>query len=60
MLCVIWFGFHAGAAHKPRLELSFTSHDFGPRFVHQAGMAPTVVKLRARNADKQDLSFEIG
>ena len=52
--------FYAGAAHKPRLELSFTSHDFGPRFIYQAGMAPFVVKLRACNADKQDLSFEIG
>ena len=58
MHCVWYFG--AGAAHKPRLELGFTSHDFGPRFVHHSGMAPSVVKLRACNADKQDLSFEIG
>ena len=50
----------AGAAQRPKLELSFRSHDFGPRFVHQAGMAPTVVRLRARNADSQELSFDIG
>ena len=49
-----------GAACKPRLELSSTTVDFGPCFVHQAGMAASTARLRALNADTQDISFDIG
>jgi hydrocephalus-inducing protein len=47
-----------GRGHKPKLDLSFMSHDFGVCHVHQHGMAPNTAVLRARNDDTQDISFD--
>lgn len=47
-----------GEGHKPRLNLSWYSHDFGPCFVHEPGMAPNTAVLRARNDDKAEISFD--
>lgn len=48
-----------GAGYKPRLHLSFTSHDFGPVHVWRPGMQAAVSVLRARNDEAQAVSFEV-
>lgn len=48
-----------GAGYKPRLALSFLSHDFGPVLVWRPGMEPAVATLRASNEDRQPVSFEV-
>jgi hypothetical protein len=48
-----------GTGYRPRLRLSFQSHNFGPVHVWRPGMAPAVAVLVARNDDEQPVSFEV-
>lgn len=48
-----------GSGYRPRLALSWHSHDFGPVHVWRAGMAPATAVLTARNGDEQPVSFEV-
>jgi hypothetical protein len=48
-----------GTGYRPRLNLSFHSHDFGPVHVWREGMEPAVAVLRAKNDDAQPVSFEV-
>ncbi|KAK9824158.1 hypothetical protein WJX72_008157 [[Myrmecia] bisecta] len=50
----------SGVGHKPKLDFSFYTHDFGLCFLHQPGMQPREVILQARNDDKQEISFDLG
>lgn len=47
-----------GAGHKPRLDLSFTSHDFGPCPLWQPGMTQASKVLRLTNHDAQPVSVD--
>lgn len=47
-----------GKGHKPRLDLSFLSHDFGPCLVWQPGMRAATKVLRLTNNDSQPLSVD--
>jgi hydrocephalus-inducing protein len=49
----------AGCGYKPKLDLSFHNHDFGPCTIWQQGMEPVTVQLRARNDDKQVINFDV-
>ena len=49
----------SGSGYKPRLDLSFLQHDFGPCTVWQQGMEPIRAVLKARNDDKQNISFDV-
>lgn len=49
----------SGSGYKPRLNLNFHHHDFGPVHVWQQGMDVTKVVLHARNDDKQQCSFDV-
>lgn len=46
-----------GEGHKPRLNLSWYQHDFGPAYMHEPGMPETTAVLRARNDDQHEISF---
>jgi hypothetical protein len=48
-----------GCGYKPKLDLSFHTHDFGPCTIWQQGMEPVTVQLRARNDDKQVINFDV-
>jgi hypothetical protein len=48
-----------GTGYRPRLRLSFHSHDFGPVHLWQQGMEAAVAVLRAANEDDQPVSFEV-
>ena len=48
----------SAVGHKPKLQFSFASHDFGPTFLYQQGMAAKTVMLKATNNDKQEISFD--
>lgn len=48
-----------GTGYRPRLNLSFHSHDFGPVHVWRPGMEAAVAVLRAKNDDAQPVSFEV-
>ena len=49
----------SGASYKPRLHLSFTSHDFGPCHVWQQGMSPARAALVIENRDQQPVSYDV-
>jgi hydrocephalus-inducing protein len=48
----------SGVAHRPKLNFSFVSHDFGPTFLAEPGLDPSQVVLLARNDDVQEVSFD--
>ena len=45
-----------GRGLSPRLGLSFTSKDFGPCFVHRAGMPVTTATLELKNNDSKEMT----
>ena len=45
-----------GRGLSPRLGLSFTAKDFGPCFVHRAGMPVTTASLELKNNDSKEMS----
>ncbi|CAG9464033.1 unnamed protein product [Pedinophyceae sp. YPF-701] len=47
-----------GEGHKPKLDLSFYRHNFGPQFVREEGIAPSQVLLRMTNRDDQEVSVD--
>lgn len=47
-----------GAGHKPRLDLSFVSHDFGCCALWQPGMAAARKSLRLTNNDAQPVAVD--
>lgn len=47
-----------GAGHKPRLDLSFTSHDFGCCALWQPGMTASSKVLRLTNNDTQPVAVD--
>lgn len=47
-----------GTGHKPRLDLSFMSHDFAACPVFQTGMTPSSKLLRLSNSDTQPISVD--
>ena len=44
--------------HKPKLDLSFYSHNFGPQFIVEQGVRPAKAVLRATNNDSKEISFD--
>ena len=49
----------SGQGHRPKLDFSLFSYDFGPRFVHARGMEPNEFMLRTTNNDDIDISYDI-
>ncbi len=47
-----------GAGHKPRLDVSFLSHDFGTCAVWQAGMQPASKAIKLTNNDSQPIAVD--
>jgi hydrocephalus-inducing protein len=47
-----------GKGHKPRLDLSFLSHDFGPCPLWQPGMTAASKPLRLTNHDSQPVAVD--
>lgn len=50
----------SGAGHRPKLFMSFFSHDFGAVYEHADGAAPHLVELKLRNDDARDISVAVG
>ncbi|KAJ9512718.1 hypothetical protein QJQ45_019009 [Haematococcus lacustris] len=48
----------SGKGHKPRLDLSFLSHDFGARPLWQPGMSSASQTLRLTNRDTQPVAVD--
>lgn len=48
----------SGTGHKPNLNLSFTSFDFGPCALWQPGVAPTTKALKLTNTDTQPIAVD--
>lgn len=49
----------SGLGVKPLLDFSFFEHNFGPCFLHSKGDDPARVSLCVKNADKQEISFDM-
>ncbi|QDZ25387.1 hypothetical protein HOP50_17g79270 [Chloropicon primus] len=49
----------SGVGYKPRLDFSFTSHDFGPCFIYQDGMKLEQANLVIVNQDERDVSIDL-
>ncbi|XP_071959113.1 hydrocephalus-inducing protein homolog isoform X2 [Antedon mediterranea] len=47
-----------GSCVSPSLHFSFTRHDFGPCFIHRAGMPTHTVLLTITNKDNKDISLD--
>lgn len=44
--------------HRPRLDLSTFSHNFGPQLIVEGGVRPARAVIRATNNDKKEISFD--
>ena len=49
----------SGVGYKPRLDFSFTQHDFGACFVHEEGMRAEQQVLVITNQDERDVSVDL-
>jgi len=53
------YNLHLNAVgHRPNLKFSFHSFDFGPAFVHQAGMPPRTQTLTISNEDEKPFAID--
>eukprot|EP00884_Botryococcus_braunii_P008669 jgi/Botrbrau1/17803/Bobra.0127s0052.1 len=48
-----------GTIRKPAVELSFSTHDFGPRFITEPGVEPATTSLKMTNKDSQELPIDV-
>ena len=46
-------------AHRPKLQLSATTVDFGPRFLHQPSTEPAMAVITAVNKDADEISYDV-
>ena len=49
----------AAVAHRPKLQLSATTVDFGPRFLHQPSTEPAMAVITAVNKDADEISYDV-